>query len=151
MACAVKGVYASLWNKRAIEERSFARIDHATAAMGIAVVPAYDLDDDVTANAVVITPVINASGVYGYALSIQEGNNLVTNPEPGTYSEVTIAAIGLGDEPTCLTVTRHAKPTRNGPERTEPILPKEMALELVELSAAVERARGERPNPARSA
>ena len=34
VACAVKGVYASLWNKRAIEERTFARIDHATVAMG---------------------------------------------------------------------------------------------------------------------
>jgi hypothetical protein len=140
VACAVKGVYASLWNKRAIEERSFARIDHATAAMGIAVVPAYDLEDDVTANAVVITRVINAAGVYGYTLSIQEGNNLVTNPDPGTYSEVTIAAIGLGDEPTSFTVTRHAKPAKDGPERTEPVLSKEKTLELVELSADVERA-----------
>lgn len=38
--CAIKVVYASLWNTRAIEERSFVRIDHATAAMGLAVIPA---------------------------------------------------------------------------------------------------------------
>src|SRR6185436_4147851 len=36
--CALKGTWASLWNKRAIEERSFARLDHATVGMGIAVV-----------------------------------------------------------------------------------------------------------------
>jgi hypothetical protein len=139
VACAVKGVYASLWNKRAIEERSFARIDHATAAMGIAVVAAYDLEDDVTANAVVITRVINAGGVYGYTLSMQEGNNLVTNPDPGTYSEVTVAAIGLGDEPTSLTVTRHAKPAPDAPERIEPVLSKEQTLAMVDLASAVER------------
>ncbi len=32
VGCAVKGVYASLWNKRAIEERSFARIDQTTVS-----------------------------------------------------------------------------------------------------------------------
>jgi len=36
--CALKGVWASLWNKRAIEERSFARLDHATVGMGVAIV-----------------------------------------------------------------------------------------------------------------
>jgi phosphoenolpyruvate synthase/pyruvate phosphate dikinase len=80
LLCAVKGVYASLWNKRAIEERSFARIDHATVAMGLAIVPAYDMDSEVAANAVVVTRVLNTSDVYGYSLSVQEGNNLVTNP-----------------------------------------------------------------------
>ena len=44
VGCAVKGVYASLWNKRAVEERSFARIDQRTIAMGLAIVPAYDTD-----------------------------------------------------------------------------------------------------------
>jgi phosphoenolpyruvate synthase/pyruvate phosphate dikinase len=42
--CALKGVWASLWNKRAIEERSFARLDHATVGMGIAIVSRYDDD-----------------------------------------------------------------------------------------------------------
>ena len=37
--CAIKGVYASLWNARAIEERSFARLDHATAAEEIRIGP----------------------------------------------------------------------------------------------------------------
>jgi pyruvate phosphate dikinase-like enzyme len=140
VACAVKGVYASLWNKRAIEERSFARIDHATVAMGLAIVPAYDLEEDVAANAVIITRVINARGVFGYSLSVQEGNNLVTNPDPGTYSEVTVAALGLGEEPTSLTITRFAKPTREGDPRTEPVLPRERMLQLVDLARTIEQA-----------
>ncbi len=140
VACAVKGVYASLWNLRAIEERSFARIDHATAAMGLAVVEVYDAESEVAANAVVITRVLNTEGVFGYSLSIQEGNNLVTNPDPGTFSEVTVAALGLGEEPTSLTITRFAKPTADGPERTEPVLPREKTLAMVDLAATVERA-----------
>jgi pyruvate phosphate dikinase-like enzyme len=140
VACAIKGVYASLWNKRAIEERNFARIDPASVAMGIAIVPAYDIEDDVAANGVVITRVINARGVFGYSLSVQDGNNLVTNPDPGTYSEVTVAALGLGEEPTSLTITRFARPTREGPDRTEPVLSRERMLQLVDLAEAVERA-----------
>ena len=46
VACAIKGVYASLWNQRAVEERTFARIDHATVAMGLSVVPTYDAESD---------------------------------------------------------------------------------------------------------
>jgi hypothetical protein len=140
VGCAIKGVYASLWNKRAVEERSFARIDQTTVAMGLAVVPAYDNEADVAANAVVVTRVLNADGVYGYSLSVQQGNNLVTNPDPGTYSEVTIAAFISDDEPTSLTVTRFAKPTPKSAELTEPVLPAERMLELVDLAKRVERA-----------
>lgn len=140
VGCAVKGVYASLWNQRAIEERSFARIDHASVAMGAAVVPSYDLESEVAANAVVITRVVNATGVHGYSLSIQKGNNLVTNPDPGTWTEVTVAAIGLGDEPTSLTVTRYAKPVAGQPELTVTVLDRDTTLKLVEISMAVERA-----------
>ena len=111
MGCAVKGVYASLWNKRAIEERFFARIDQTNIAMGLAIVPAYDLESEIAANTVVVTRVLNTDDVFGYSLSVQQGNNLVTNPDPGTYSEVTIAAFIGDDEPTSLTVTRFAKPT----------------------------------------
>ena len=79
--------------------------------MGLSIVPAYDTESDVAANAVVVTRVLNTDGVFGYSLSVQQGNNLVTNPDPGTYSEVTIAAFVSDDEPTSLTVTRFAKPT----------------------------------------
>lgn len=140
VGCAVKGVYASLWNKRAVEERSFARIDQTSIAMGLSILPAYDTEADVAANAVVVTRVLNTQDVYGYSLSVQQGNNLVTNPDPGTYSEVTVAAFVSDVEPISLTVTRFAKPTADGPELTEPVLPRERMLELVELAKQVERA-----------
>lgn len=110
-----------------------------TAAMGLAIVPVYDAESEVAANAVAITRVLNTTGVYGYTLSLQDGNNLVTNPDPGTWSEVTIAALGLGEEPTSLTITRYAKPSPEAPERTEPVLPREKMLGLVDIVVAVER------------
>ena len=140
LGCAIKGVYASLWNKRAVEERSFARIDQSTIAMGLAVVPAYDSESDVAANAVVVTRVLNTDHVFGYSLSVQAGNNLVTNPDAGTWSEVTVAAFISDDEPTSLTTTRYAKPSRETPARTERVLPDERMRELVDLARRVERA-----------
>ena len=140
VGCAVKGVYASLWNKRAVEERFFARIDQTDIAMGLAIVPAYDLESEIAANTVVVTRVLNTDDVFGYSLSVQQGNNLVTNPDPGTHSEVTIAAFLGDDEPTSLTVTRFAKPAPDAPERTEPVLARERMLELVDVAKAVEEA-----------
>lgn len=140
VGCAVKGVYASLWNKRAIEERFFARIDQTDIAMGLAIVPAYDLESEIVANTVVVTRVLNTDDVFGYSLSVQQGNNLVTNPDAGTWSEVTVASFLGDDEPTSLTVTRFAKPTPGEPERTEPVLPATRMLELVEVAQAVEQA-----------
>lgn len=140
LGCAVKGVYASLWNKRAVEERSFARIDQASVAMGLAVVPAYDSESDVVANAVVVTRVLNTDAVYGYSLSIQQGNNLVTNPDPDTYSEFTIAAFLTDAEPISFTVTRFAKPTASGPALTASVLTELQMTALVDLVRTVERA-----------
>ncbi len=117
ISCAIKAVYASLWNKRAVEERSFARLDHASAAMGLAVVSRYEELGDVQSNSVVITRVLNTSGIYGYTFSSQTGNNVVTNPETGTVAENTIAAFILGegnDAPTFIT-TRYAQPVAGQP------------------------------------
>lgn len=140
LGCAVKGVYASLWNKRAVEERSFARIDQRSVAMGLAVVPAYDSEADVAANAVVVTRVLNTDAVYGYSLSVQQGNNLVTNPDQGTYSESSIAAFLSDAEPISFTVTRFAKPTASGLALTGPVLANEQLVALVDLTRTVERA-----------
>jgi Pyruvate phosphate dikinase, AMP/ATP-binding domain len=140
IGCAVKGVYASLWNRRAIEERAFARIDQATASMGLAIVPAYDEESAIAANAVVITRVLNTDDVFGYSISTQLGNNLVTNPDPATYSETIVAALGVDGEPTSLSVTRFAKPTADGPERTDTVLPSSATLAVVDLAARVEGA-----------
>ena len=114
LVCAVKGVYASLWNKRAIEERNFAHIDQRTAAMGIAVNTSYDFRKKTEkiveiGNAVLVTRVINSRGVYGYRLSVNTEDNLVTNPTPGTQSEITVASfMGLVEKPT-YSIIQHAK------------------------------------------
>lgn len=140
VGCAVKGVYASLWNQRAVEERSFARIDQRSVAMGLAVVAAYDSESEVATNAVVVTRILNTTAVFGYSLSVQDGNNLVTNPDPGSHSEVTVAGFISDDEPVSLTVTRFAQAAADEPERTAPLLPRQQMLELVDLAKRVETA-----------
>ena len=138
--CALKGVWASLWNKRALEERSFARLDHATVGMGIAVVAKYDIESDVAANAVIVTRVINNEGLYGYSFSSQVGNDLVTNPTPGTYAENVIAGfIGDGAPPT-FTVTRYATPTAGGAKLTHRVLADDKMTSLLEITKIVETA-----------
>jgi hypothetical protein len=115
-------VWASLWNKRAIEERSFARLDHATVGMGIAIVERYDDDAEIVANSVIVTRVIGNEGLYGYSFSTQVGNNLVTNPTPGTYAENVIAGFVDPNRPPTFTVTRFATPTKDAPALTTRVL-----------------------------
>jgi len=138
VSCAVRAVYASLWNKRAIEERSFARIDHATAAMGLAIVRRYSEKDEVVANSVVVTRVLNSSGVYGYTFASQVGNNVVTNPDPGTVSESVMAAF-FSDEAATFTVTRYAKPDPAAPALTSTVLSKAQMQSMLEMTQHVER------------
>ncbi len=137
--CAVKGVYASLWNKRAVEERSFARIDHATAGMGLAIVRRYEEVDDVAANSVVVTRVLNSSGVYGYSLSSQDDNNVVTNPAPGTQSESMIAAFLPGVDPS-FTVTRFAKPVADAPALSQTVMTDAQYRQMLDITQTVELA-----------
>ncbi len=138
VSCAVRAVYASLWNKRAIEERSFARIDHASAAMGLAIVRRYSEKAEVAANSVVVTRVLNSSGVYGYTFSSQVGNNVVTNPDPGTQSESVMAAF-LPNEPATFTVTRRAKPDAAAPPLTTTVLTTPQMQTMLELTQFVEK------------
>jgi pyruvate,water dikinase len=135
--CALKGVYASLWNTRAIDERSFARIDHASAAMGLAVVPAYDTESEVAANGVVITRAVN-SDFLAYTLGLQKDNNLVTNPEPGTIAQSTLATFGGIDRPTRFTTTRFAKPTAASAPLTSSVMTEPQMANVVDLVKAVE-------------
>lgn len=136
--CALKGVWASLWNKRAIEERSFARLDHATVGMGIAIVPKYDTESDVTANAVIVTRVINNEGLYGYSFSSQVGNNLVTNPTPGTYAENVIAGFISETGAPTFTVTRYATPTKGGARLTHRVMSDAQMTDLLRITRAAE-------------
>jgi hypothetical protein len=137
--CGIKGVFASLWNTRAIEERSFARLDHATASMGIAVVPAYDTESEVAANGVIVTRSIN-SDFLAYTLSLQEGNNLVTNPDPGTISQMTLATFSAPDRPARFTITRFATPVAGQSPMTTSVLNEERMIQVSELAKVVEKA-----------
>ena len=140
--CAVKGVYASLWNKRAIEERSFAHIRPRSAAMGLAINQSYDFRDESkvpgtklvneVANAVVVTRILNTSGIYGYQMSINTDDNLVTNPTPNTKSEIVIAAF-IGDEKPSYTTSQFAKPVATEPERTTSLLSNTVKDRIVKL------------------
>jgi hypothetical protein len=89
VAAAVKGVWASLWNDGAFEERDWARIDHQTCAMGILVHPSFP-DDTEKANGVAITA--NPfdpppSGQAAYYINVQQGAVSITNPIEGTVPE----------------------------------------------------------------
>lgn len=137
--CGIKGVFASLWNTRAIEERSFARLDHASASMGIAVVPEYDNESEVAANGVLITRAVN-SDFLAYTLSLQQGNNLVTNPDPQTISQMTLATFSDGIRPTRFTVTRYATPVAGGPKLTTSVLDDTRMNQITNLAKVVEEA-----------
>ena len=138
--CALKAVYASLWNQRAVEERSFARLDHETAAMGIAIVPAYDTDEDVIANGVVITRAVGGADVLGYTLTLQQGNNLVTNPDPGTIAQRTLVTFSADPQrPDRYTMVRPAVPVAGGPAAAESVLTDAQIADVVRVAVAVEQ------------
>lgn len=137
--CGIKGVFASLWNTRAIEERSFARLDHATASMGIAVVPAYDTDSEVAANGVLVTRAVN-SDILAYTLSLQQGNNLVTNPDPGTISQMTLATFSGDNRPPRFTLVRRATPVAGQPALTKSVLEDARMNQVTSLARVVEEA-----------
>ena len=91
-----KQVWAGLWTYRAFEERDFWRIDHLTASMGILVHPNFQ---DESANGVGVTKniYIPGPGWDGHYVNVQKGENLVTNPEPGSVAEeYIIANLGFG-------------------------------------------------------
>ena len=90
-----KQVWAGLWTYRAFEEREFWRIDHLTAAMGILVHQNFQNE---IANGVGVTKNIYLPGPgwEGHYVNVQVGENLVTNPDPGSIpEEYVIANLGF--------------------------------------------------------
>jgi pyruvate,water dikinase len=81
----VTRVFASVWNFRAFEERSFWNIEHTAVRMGCAINQAFS---DELANGVLITQNIADPTVYGMYVNVQKGEASVTNPEEGELPEI---------------------------------------------------------------
>ncbi len=81
----IRKVWASIWNFKAHEERSFWSIDHRSVKMAVLVSTAYPQE---VANGVLITQNIADPTVYGMYVNVQAGEIAVTNPEPDTMPEI---------------------------------------------------------------
>jgi len=81
----VRRVWASVWNWRAYEERSFWNIDHLDVKMGVAVHRSFPLE---AANGVLITRNLADPNVVGMYVNVQPGEVSVTNPGQSAIPEV---------------------------------------------------------------
>ena len=77
LSYAIKKVWASIWNYRAYEERSFYKIIHSKTMMGVCVHPRYK---DELANGVAVTKNIFNERKKGFYINVQANEALVTNP-----------------------------------------------------------------------
>jgi len=85
VADAVRTVWASLYERRAYEEREFAGVDQSAVAMAVLVHPAYSSE---RVNGVAISRDIRQpTRADRYSVNTQLGEALATNPAPGIESE----------------------------------------------------------------
>ena len=127
----IKQVWSSLWSFRAFDEREFWRIDHMSAAMGVAVHPN---SDDETANGVAITKNIYDPNWPGFYVNAQVGESLVTNPDPSAVpDEMLISAIGPNGEYEVQKI-RSSSLTEGG----KPVLTREQLQELVSVMEKIQ-------------
>ncbi len=80
---AIKKVWASLWNWRAFEERSYYKIVHTSCAMGILVHRSFPDED---ANGVVVTKNLYNDNP-GYIINVQYKEHSIVFPEPGILND----------------------------------------------------------------
>jgi hypothetical protein len=81
----IRQVWASVWNWRAFEERSWWGVDHLAVRMGVAVMRSFP---DEAANGVLITQNIADPFIAGMYVNLQAGETSVTNPPNGEVAEV---------------------------------------------------------------
>lgn len=142
LGCAIKGTFASLWNLRAVRERSYRRFHHRSAIMALAILPAYKFrkvepEPEIAANSVLLTRVLNTTAVYGYQLSSQVGNGLVTNPAPGSQAELSTMVFQLRSEP-AISVLRFAKPRADQPALKTSVIPVPKMRDITYLARRIE-------------
>lgn len=87
----IRKVWASVWNWRAFEERSFWGIDHMAVKMAVAVHRSFP---DEAANGVLITSNLADPSIFGFYVNVQLGETAVTNPEGGALPEIFSIILG---------------------------------------------------------
>ena len=124
---AVRGVWASLWNLRAYEERDYFRIDQESIAMGLLVHRSFPDED---ANGVVLTSNIYDFSNHGYTVSVQFKEFSIVNPEPGViHDELLIHTVNLeGIGYTIEYLTQSNIPDLNG----QPVMTNDELYELAD-------------------
>ncbi len=80
VARAIKTVWASLWEPRAVQERALFRLDQRAVAMGVLVSRAFP---DEAANGVALTRNLYNTINAGYVVNVQVGETSVVAPPPG--------------------------------------------------------------------
>ena len=83
VGAAIKKVWASLWNWRAFEERSYFKIDHESCAMGILVHRSFPDED---ANGVLVTKNLYNENP-GFIINVQYKEYSIVFPEPGILND----------------------------------------------------------------
>ena len=126
----IKQVWASLWNYRAFEERSFYRIRHRDAAMGVIVHPSYQ---DEQANGVAVSTNLIDPDWTGYYVNVQVGEDLVTNPTANAIPEEFLVSL-LAADPLINNLEYEVQYVRQSNRRTdgEPVLTKAQILALAD-------------------
>jgi hypothetical protein len=84
VANAIRNVWASLWNYRAFEERTYRGIPHTDVAMALLVHPSFP---DEEANGVALTANMFDATQPGFYINVQKGDTSVVLPDPGITAD----------------------------------------------------------------
>ena len=120
---AIRKVWASVWNFRAIEERTYPSIDHLSVAMGILVHRSFP---DEEANGVALTNnPFDPSGLEpAFYINVQAGEVSVVQPPPGVTTESLLYYFSRANQP----VTYLSESSLVGPD--ERVLSDEQMFDL---------------------